>query len=82
MKEYRIEMYDGFEWLPAFNTWGQSMESSFSYGTIDFQLRKLKADWSNPALREQDMMPTVIPSRFRIMEREVGEWNEVERTLL
>ena len=80
MKEYRIEMYDGFDWLPAFNTWGQSIESSNDYGTIDFRLRKLKADWSNPVLREQEMMPTVVPSRFRIVEREVGDWVELERT--
>lgn len=78
--EYRIEMWDGFQWIPAFNTWGDDVKESLTYATIDFRLRKLKADWSNPNLIKQDMMPTVVPSAFRIMTRKYNKWEEFERS--
>ena len=76
MKQYRVEMYDGFDWIQAHNTFGERIRHAYSVEEAMFLLKKVKADWKNPYQVMEGTMPTVVPSAFRITERDVTEWRE------
>ena len=68
MKEYKIQMHQGGKWVPARTYFGSTLGSFVSRDHAERVMFSVEDAWHKKG------SAGIMPERFRLMSREVSEW--------